>query len=244
MNEHTVKKLCIILAVAITVTVATFLAFAYTRFYYVRDLSIAGLVEAPESYDGTHVKLHGYIVEASYTFGPKYVLKDNLTKEAEIPLGGKEGPEEIDLEPYVSFVWHARFDNYTKIRDAEVAIVGYVYYTGSTIDAPSYYLEVETIRPPLPREEAIEISRNAKLVKEGLAIAYGSGVDADYYNSSMVERLQKSHLREIFIGVPEGHAVWEVTWMINKGVGGYLVIVIIDAETGTIIHETMGVAFD
>ena len=119
-----------------------------------------------------------------------------------------------------------------------------MHYTGSTIDAPSYYLGVETIKPPLPREEAIEINKNAKLVKEGLAIAHGSGAEADYYNSSMVERLQKSHLQEIFRKVPEEHVVWEVTWMINKRVGGYLVIVIIDAETGEIIHETMGVAFD
>ena len=83
------RKFYIILVIVVTVTIATFLAFVYTRFYYVRELSIAELVEAPESYDGTHVKLHGYIVEGSYTFGPKYVLKDNLTKEAEIPLGGK-----------------------------------------------------------------------------------------------------------------------------------------------------------
>ena len=56
--------------------------------------------------------------------------------------------------------------------------------------------------------------------------------------------MQKSHLQEIFRKVPEEHVVWEVTWMIKKRVGGYLVIVIIDAETGEIIHETMGVAFD
>ena len=96
---------------------------------------------------------------------------------------------------------------------------------------------------PITRQEAIEISKNSDLVKEGLAIAHSFSVDATYYNSSMVEQLKLGHNREIFENVPEGHGAWEVVWGINRGGGGYLIIVIVDAETGTVIHETKGVEF-
>lgn len=96
---------------------------------------------------------------------------------------------------------------------------------------------------PIIREEAVEISKNSELVKKGLAEAHSFSVDAVYYNSSMVERMKIGHNREIYEHVPEGHGVWDVIWDINKDVGGYFIIVIIDAETGTIIHETKGIEF-
>lgn len=97
---------------------------------------------------------------------------------------------------------------------------------------------------PITREEAIEISKNSNLVKESLAVAYSFTIEANYYNSSMVEQLKTSHLREIFENVPEGHSVWQVIWWFRYSEGlaaGYDIIVIIDAETGTIIHETQGI---
>lgn len=94
---------------------------------------------------------------------------------------------------------------------------------------------------PVTREEAIEISKNSELVKEGLATAHSFSVDATYYNSCMVEQMKQGYDRELYEKVPEGHGIWNVVWGIHKGVGGYLIIVIVDAETGTINHETKGV---
>lgn len=96
---------------------------------------------------------------------------------------------------------------------------------------------------PITREEAIEISRNSELVKEGLAIARGVSISATYDNSSMIEQLKLGHNRKAYEKVPEGHGAWTVVWTIYKDVGGYLIIVIVDAETGIIIHETKGVEF-
>jgi hypothetical protein len=59
----------------------------------------------------------------------------------------------------------------------------------------------------------------------------------------MVEQLKLGHNKEIYEKVPEGHGVWEVVWGIHRGVGGYLIIVVVDTETGIIIHEMLGVGF-
>jgi len=96
---------------------------------------------------------------------------------------------------------------------------------------------------PIGREEAIKISKNSELVKEGLTIAHSFSVSATYYNSSMVEQMKLGHNRELYENVPEGHGVWKVIWCIHKDVSSYLIIVIVDAETGIIIHETTGIVF-
>jgi len=107
---------------------------------------------------------------------------------------------------------------------------------------------------PITKEEAIEISKNSELVKEGLAIARGFSIETNYYNFSKLEQLRKWHSDEIFKNtpkdafweekVPEGHTAWEVIWWFG-GTGapseGYAVIVIVDAEIGTIIHEVKGI---
>jgi len=105
---------------------------------------------------------------------------------------------------------------------------------------------LSTLGDPITKEEAIEISKNSQLVKEGLA-AYGYFTfGAAYYNSSWVEQMKKGHAREMYERVPEGHGVWKVHWTFTLSEGlwvGYTVIVVVDAETGTIIHETKGVGF-
>lgn len=102
---------------------------------------------------------------------------------------------------------------------------------------------LSTLGNSITKEEAIEVSKKSELVKEGLAIAYSFEVESNYYNSSMVERMKRGHLGEIFRMVPEGHSVWEVIWCVYEGVGGYVIGVIINAESGVIIHETKGVRF-
>jgi hypothetical protein len=96
----------------------------------------------------------------------------------------------------------------------------------------------------ITKEEAIEISENSDLVKEGLAIAYSFSADATYYNSSAVEQLKQGHNREIYENVPEGHGAWELVWGINRGLGGYLIIIIVDAGSRTMIHETKGIELE
>jgi len=106
----------------------------------------------------------------------------------------------------------------------------------------------------ITREEAIEISKNSELVKEGLAVAYSFTIETNYYNHSRLEQLKKWHSDEIFKNVPKdefweekvpkGHSAWEVIWWFRyaKGIaGGYNVIVIVDGETRIIIHQEKGI---
>jgi len=105
----------------------------------------------------------------------------------------------------------------------------------------------------LTREEAIEISKGSSLVKEGLAIAHSTSVEAHYYNSQRIEQLREWHQEEIFENaskyefweekVPRGHSVWEIIWYFHEGVGGYSIIVIVDAKVGVIVTEEKGIAF-
>jgi len=107
---------------------------------------------------------------------------------------------------------------------------------------------------PITREEAIEISKGSSLVKEGLAIAYSVSVETHYYNSQRIEQLREWHQNEIFKNVPKdefweekvpkGHNVWEIIWWISTGIGGYAIIVIVDAEAGVIITEVKGIGLD
>jgi hypothetical protein len=94
---------------------------------------------------------------------------------------------------------------------------------------------------PITKEEAIEISKNSELVKESFAKAYSTRVsEANYHNSSWVERM-KSYRIEMYAKIPEGHSIWEIVWDISLGVGGYGIIVIVDAEMGMMIHEELGI---
>jgi hypothetical protein len=100
---------------------------------------------------------------------------------------------------------------------------------------------------PLTREEAIEISKGSSLVKEGLAIAYSISVEAHYYNSQRIEQLRELHPafweEEVARKLPKGHSVWDIIWYFHKGIGGYTIGVIVDAEVGAIINELKGVQF-
>ena len=106
----------------------------------------------------------------------------------------------------------------------------------------AYMQRPSITREPITREEAIEISANSELVKEGLAISRSFTIETNYCNSSTVEQLKLGH-SELYDKVPEGHSVWEVIWWLRYQAvpGGYNVIVIVDANTATIIHEEKGI---
>lgn len=112
-----------------------------SAYFGIRDVFVKDVVSDPESFDGVRVRLQGYVVDTSvYMFGPKYVLK-NFENEVEIALGEKGCAENVNLEPYVSFVFDGR--NYTQIAKTRTQIVGHMRYIGWVTDAPSFLLEVE-----------------------------------------------------------------------------------------------------
>lgn len=141
------KRLALILVVVAAVACVVIGYSMNSLFYSVRDVSIEEVVSDPRSFDGVHVLLRGYVVDTSvYMFGPKDVLSD-FDDEVEIALGGKGGPERVDLEPYVSFVFDG--ENYTQIRNIMVSVAGYVRYIGPVTDAPSFCLDVEKVEPQI-----------------------------------------------------------------------------------------------
>jgi len=154
VNEVRWKKPALILVIAGAVSVAIIGSFLILGVYNVADVSLKDVASNPQSFDGLHVRLFGYVVETNYSFGPKYVLMD-FDDAVEIALDGKGGPKNLNLEPYVSFVFDGR--NYTRIRNLRVNIVGYVHYIGFVIDAPSFYLDVERVEPIVTEIETIVI---------------------------------------------------------------------------------------
>jgi len=133
------KKLALILLVVVLVGLFTGISVIFS-FFSVKDVSLEEVVSNPRSFDGSRVRLYGYMVNTSvYMFGPKYVLRD-FEEDVEIALDVKG-----DFESYVSFVFDGR--NYTQIRNIKASVVGYIHYLGTVLDAPSFNLEVEKIEP-------------------------------------------------------------------------------------------------
>ena len=102
---------------------------------------------------------------------------------------------------------------------------------------------LSAIGDPMTKEEAIEISRNSVNVKEGLAMYYSFGIQANYYNSSWVARMKKGYWSDILAEVPEGHSVLEIVWWFKRRgmLETHPAIVLIDAETGIIVYDKWGV---
>lgn len=110
---------------------------------------------------------------------------------------------------------------------------------------------------PISREEAIKISKDSELVKEGLRFAHAFSIEANYYNSSRLEQLRIWHSDKMFDNVsrdgfweemvPRGHTAWEVIWWFSGVEGpsaqGYPVIVIVDAERAWIVYDMLGGKF-
>lgn len=124
--------------------------YIYSLFFITRDVSLNEIASDPQSFDGAHVQLHGYIVRRSPMFGPRYKLI-HVDNKTEIHLSGGL----VDLEPYVSFVYVGA-GNYTQIRDIlEVNVVGYIHYNGPITDAPPFYLIAEQVEPSTTKLETI-----------------------------------------------------------------------------------------
>lgn len=111
--------------------------------------------------------------------------------------------------------------------------------------AAGYMLPVITLYGPvMSTEEAVEMSKNSELVKEGMQIAKVT-IEVHYFNSSTVETFRNGFNAEDFERVPEGHAAWEIIWWfaLKDNPGGYNVIVVVDAETGVIAYDAKGIRY-
>ena len=97
----------------------------------------------------------------------------------------------------------------------------------------------------LTTEKATEISKKAELVRDGIATSRFYQVsEVTYHNSTWVALMKKGHNKEMYARVPEGHGIWQVVWVFTEfPISGYTVIVTVDAETGRIAHETLGIGF-
>lgn len=94
---------------------------------------------------------------------------------------------------------------------------------------------------PMTKEEAIAMSRRSSYVRRLLSESSRFSVYATYYNSSEVERLE-AHI-DSFKLVTDGHSVWEVYWTFRHLWGHYSIThgVVVDAETGEIIADRLGI---
>jgi hypothetical protein len=96
---------------------------------------------------------------------------------------------------------------------------------------------------PITKQEAIEIAKRSEVVREALAGEYRFfSVGAEYYDFSRIEKLREVlHKDDWVFRVPDGHAVWLVSWFIvveTGGIGPYIGVgARVDAENGMIIAE-------
>lgn len=104
---------------------------------------------------------------------------------------------------------------------------------------------------PLTEKAAVDMSRGTELVEDGLAIDRSFVIETHYYNLSALERLKQWHSDPIFQNSPEsyfwerripnGHTAWEIIWWFSyRGLGGYNVIVVLDACTGAVTSASKG----
>ena len=116
-----------------------------------------------------------------------------------------------------------------------IVITAFIVTCINSLSAPSEQIS---------KEAAIETSKGSSLVKRGARFAFSVSVgEANYYNASVVERLKLGHKKETYEKVPESHTIWQVVWDMHTSWGGYLIIVLVDAEAGKILHEETGVRF-
>jgi hypothetical protein len=112
-----------------------------------KHVSIKEINADPEIFNGAYVSLRGYTIKTSvYTFGPKYILKED---ESQIALDGKNPPVDLDLDRVVSFIFDG--ENYTQVRDMIISVVGRIRYVGLVTDAPSHYVDIERMEPETAR---------------------------------------------------------------------------------------------
>jgi hypothetical protein len=143
------NKLSIVLILVFLVVAS--LGFVYFQYFSYRIISLTNIENNPQLYNQVRVTLRGMVIRnEGFMFGPKYELTEfepskvfNINTAKQIALGLKAGPS-IDLSNYVSYAFDGR--NYTQITYKPVVVKGTIIYIGQAMDAPPFYLDLESIK--------------------------------------------------------------------------------------------------
>ena len=198
--------------------------------YIALDISATGVVSVkdinsnPQRFNNTRVRVNGYIVDASCCmFGPKYVLRDD---SSEIALGEKGGSRNVDLTPYVSFIFDGQ--NYTQTEDMLMSVVGHVRYVGSVTDAPPYYVEIENAELKAARWDAVALTtQQIRVEVEKTCYLVGEPVRFRVFNRNLGQQPIHAGVTNIRFGVSNSKGefvfgrgdfiTWTSDFMVNPG---------------------------
>jgi len=93
---------------------------------------------------------------------------------------------------------------------------------------------------PITREEAIEISRNTKLVRSRLEEADRYSFEIRHFNQTQIEKIIEQY-PDRRAWYPKDHGAWDITWYFHpRGAVSAVARVVshtIDDETGQILFE-------
>ena len=149
LTLFSMKKYILFLILAFLIILS--FGFAYSYYFQYKEVPLAMIENNPESFNQNKISLVGLVIKnEGALFGPKYELAEfkssndfDINSAKRIALGLKAGPS-IDLTNFVSYTFDGR--NYTKIANKPANVKGKVIYHGPVIDAPQYYLDLETIK--------------------------------------------------------------------------------------------------
>lgn len=123
----------------------------YLQYFSYRELSVSSIESNPQIYNFAKVKLRGMVIEnTGMFFGSNYELAGfeqgkifDIKDASQIALGLKGGSN-IDLTNYVSYYFDGL--NYTEGVYKPVVVTGTIKYLGEVMDAPPFYLELESVK--------------------------------------------------------------------------------------------------
>ena len=119
-----------------------------------------------------------------------------------------------------------------------------VFVVVALVFIPTIMQSFSGLSGPITRDDAIEVSRNSELVKKSLTDWQLINIETNFYNSSDVEWMKKSHPNGPWEKIADGHNAWEVIWWFRyPPCGSRNVIVIVDADTGVLSYDERGAIF-
>jgi hypothetical protein len=142
------------IALILVFLVVLFFGLIYFQYFSYRTISLATIENNPQIYNQVKIKLKGVVIRNEGTFfGPEYELAElesskvfDINTAKRIALGLKDSFK-INLSDYVSYTFDGH--NYTQIAYKPVTVKGTVIYLGLVMDAPPFYLDLESIKVEL-----------------------------------------------------------------------------------------------
>lgn len=204
----------VLVAVAAVASVVGYVVLCLSPF---RDVTIEDIASNPESFDGVHVRLRGYIVKPNYFLGPKYVLRDGRWEVA-LSEKGKSGG--VQLERFVSFIIGGQ--NRTQLRDMVVSVSGCARYIGFVVDSPSYYVEVEDVKIQTVQADLIMLgSQQVRIEADKTNYSVGEPVRFRVFQKNLNSEPARAAIGEIRTDISDsrGESVYStsihVDWVAN-----------------------------